>query len=254
MKQFFKETCILLKQELLIVVRNPFWIFFGLFQPIVYLLFFAPLLNGVASSSGLPGNNAIQFFAPGLLIMNAMMNAGYAGFTLLDKITSGFLERLRVTPINRLSLVLGLVLVNTITLIIQSILLVGVSMILGLKISVSGFLILLMLLLLIGTAMASASYGLALIIKDGGILSGAISFFNMPLMLLSGVMLPMNFAPKFLQMIAKLNPFYHAVNAARILIEGPQVAISILIAFIAFGCMALLALWWFIRMMREAVS
>ena len=160
-RTFARETYLLLKQELIIVMRNPFWIFFGLFQPIVYLLLFAPLLNGVSGSAGFPGSNAIQFFAPGLLIMNAMMNAGYAGFTLLDKITSGVLERLRVTPISRLALVLGLVLVNAVTLLIQSILLVGVSMFMGLTISAIGLLVLLVLLLLIGTAMASASYSMA---------------------------------------------------------------------------------------------
>lgn len=249
-----RETYLLLKQELIIVMRNPFWIFFGLFQPVVYLLLFAPLLNGVSGSAGFSGANAIQFFAPGLLIMNAMMNAGYAGFTLLDKVITGVLERLRVTPISRLSLVLGLVLVNAITIVIQSMLLVGVSVLMGLTVSITGLLILLILLLLIGTAMASASYTLALILKDGGILSGSISFFNMPLMLLSGVMLPINFAPAFLQILAHCNPFYYAVNAARALLGGSFVDSSIVIALVVFTFLAALALAWFINMMQEAVS
>ena len=253
-RTFLRETYLLLKQELIIVMRNPFWIFFGLFQPVVYLLLFAPLLNGVTGSAGFPGANAIQFFAPGLLIMNAMMNAGYAGFSLLDKVTAGVLERLRVTPISRLSLVLGLVLVNAVTLLLQSILLVAVSMLMGLTVSASGLLVLLCLLLLIGTAMASASYSLALIIKDGGILAGAVGFFNMPFMLLSGVMLPMNFAPKFLRALAQCNPFYHAVNAARALLDGDITNWSVMASLIAFALLAVLALAWFIRMMQEAVS
>jgi len=65
---------------------------------------FAPLLNGVAGVPGFPARNAIQFFAPGLLIMNVLFSAGFEGFTLQDKVDSGFLERLRVTPISRLSL------------------------------------------------------------------------------------------------------------------------------------------------------
>ncbi len=91
-------------------VRNRFWIFHGLFQPIIYLLLFGPLLNGVSATRGLPGGSAIQFFAPGLLIMNALFSAGFEGFSLQDKVDSGFLERLRVTPISRLSLALGFIL------------------------------------------------------------------------------------------------------------------------------------------------
>ena len=255
MKNFIKETLILLKLELLIVLRNPFWIFFGLFQPVVYLLFFSPLLGGIANlPGGFGGSSSIQLFAPGLLIVNAMMNAGYAGFALLDKVTSGFLERLRVAPINRLSLVLGLVLVNAITLVFQSILLVAFSLVFGLKVSLIGLLILLVLLLLIGTAMASASYSLALIMRDGGTLAGSIGFFNQPLMLLSGSILPMNFAPQLLQQIANFNPFYHAVNASRALIDGVLSDWSILVAFIVFAILAACTLSWFIKMMREAVS
>lgn len=252
--KFIRETYLLLKQELIIIIRNPFWIFFGLFQPVIYLLLFAPLLKGISGMQGFGGSNAIQFFAPGLLIMNAMMNAGYAGFTLLEKVTAGVLERLRVIPISRLSLVLGLVLVNAVTLLLQSVLLVGVSMLMGLTISVPGFLILLMLLLLIGTAMGSASYAMALIIKDGGILAGAVGFFNMPLMLLSGIMLPMSFAPNFLQIVARLNPFFHAVNAARALLDGALCNSSIIVAIIAFMLLAIASLAWFIKMMQEAVA
>lgn len=249
-----KETLILLKLELLIVLRNPFWIFFGLFQPIVYLLLFSPLLGGISNLQGGSGYSAIQFFAPGLLIVNAMMNGGYAGFTLLEKVSSGFLERLRVTPINRLSLILGLVLVNAISLVFQSILLVGCSLFFGLKVPFLDFLMLIGLLLLIGTAMASASYSLALIMRDAGTLSGSIGFFIQPLMLLSGSLLPMNFAPQTLQILAKANPFYHAVNAARFLLEGSLTHSSILIAFISFAFCAAASLWWFIKLMREAVS
>ncbi len=249
------QTYILLKQEMLIVIRNPFWIFYGLFQPVIYLLLFAPLLNGVAAHNGLPaGQSAIQFFAPGLLIMNAMMNAGYAGFSLLDKMTSGFLERLRVVPMSRLSLVLGIILVNAITLLLQSILLVIVAMFMGLHISYAGFVIVLILLLLIGVAMSSASYALALIVRDGGILAGTIGFFNMPLMLLSGVLLPVDYAPSVLQYIAQCNPFYYAVSAARSLLNNALSDSSILIALGCFALLAMLALSWFIRIMREAVA
>lgn len=54
-----RDTYLIAMNELRVTVRNPFWAFSGLFQPIIYLLLFGPLLNGVAGTRGLPGPNAI---------------------------------------------------------------------------------------------------------------------------------------------------------------------------------------------------
>lgn len=244
----------LIKHELSLLIRNPFWVFFGLFQPIIYLLLFAPFLNGLASSAGFPGNNAIQFFAPGLLIMNAVMNAGYAGFGLLDKLSCGFIERLKVLPISRISIALGFVIINALSLIFQSILLLVISMLLGLQINYLGFIVLIGLLLMIGIFMSSCSYALSLLINDGGGLASAVSFFTMPLLLLSGIMLPIAYAPQWLQWMAKCNPFYYAVEASRFLISGTIMHTSVLTAFVFFSIIAILGLRWFIRILQNATN
>jgi ABC-2 type transport system permease protein len=247
----FRDTYLILKNELLVTIRNPFWIFFGLFQPIVYLVLFAPFLKGVAN---LPGDNPMQFYAPGLLVMNAMFNSGFAGFGLLERLESGFLERLRVTPVSRLSLVLGVVLLSATTVLVQSALLCFAASFFGLRVSLPGALLMAILLLLISVTMASISFSLALIVKEGGILAGVTNFFTLPLLLLSGVMLPVNFAPPFIQSLAKADPFAHAVNAARALLNGTLLDPSVPTALIIFLALASLALTWFIRTMRQAVA
>ena len=70
----------------------------------------------------------------------------------------------------------------------------------------------------------------------------------------SGVMLPVAFAPKLLQTISKFDPFAHAVDAARALVNGDLGDSSILIAFAMFLVLGMLALSWFIRAMKEAVA
>ena len=109
MKKTILDTILIGRNELLIQVRNPLWFFFGLFQPIVYLALFSPFLSGIAHAPGFPSGNAIQFFVPGLLIMNVLFGGSFAGFVLLDQLRSGFIERIRVTPISRLAIVLGLI-------------------------------------------------------------------------------------------------------------------------------------------------
>jgi ABC-2 type transport system permease protein len=249
-----RDTYLITLNELRVTMRNPFWSISSLFQPIVYLLLFGPLLNGIAGSRGLPGGNAIQFFAPGLLVMNALFGSGYEGFTLRDKLDSGFLERLRVTPISRLSLTLGFILQSSVNLVIQSAVLILCSLFFGLRLDPLGAAILILLVILIGITMASISYRLGLMIREGGILAGIINAFVLPLMILSGIMLPISFGPPIIQALARIDPFLYAVNASRALINGAIGDVAVLTAFAVFGALAAISLAVFIRGMREAVA
>jgi ABC-2 type transport system permease protein len=250
-----RDIYLITLNEIRVTVRNPFWAFSGLFQPIIYLLLFGPLLNGVAGVRGFPGGaNAIQFFAPGLLIMNALFGSGFEGFTLRDKLDSGFLERLRVTPISRLSLALGFILQTSVNLVVQSILLLVVALFFGLRFDLLGAFILLWLIVLIGITMASVSYRLGLMIREGGILAGIVNTFVLPAMILSGIMLPINFGPPIIQVAARIDPFFYAVNASRVLIAGSIVDPAVGAAFAVFGMLAAICLAIFIHGMREAVA
>ena len=79
-------------------LRNPVWLFIGLFQPALYLLLFAPLLGSLGKVPGFPPGGAFTVFTPGLLVMVALFGTAYAGFGLVDHIRSGVVERLLVTP------------------------------------------------------------------------------------------------------------------------------------------------------------
>jgi ABC-2 type transport system permease protein len=249
-----RDTYVIAMNELLVTMRNPFWLFRGLIQPTIYLLLFGPLLNGVAGTRGFPATDAIQFFAPGLLIMNALFSAGFEGFSLQDKVESGFLERLRVTPISRLSLAMGFILESSATLLIQSLVLIICSLFFGLRLNLWGVAVLVFLTFLIGVTMASISFSLALLTREGGVLAGITNTFVLPLLILSGVMLPVSFGPPIIQGVATLDPLLYAVNGARALINGNLTDPSIPIAFVVFAALSVIALTLFIRMMREAVA
>ncbi len=250
-----RDTILIGKNELLIQIRNPMWLFFGLFQPIVYLALFSPFLKGIASTPGFPMSSAIQFFAPGMIIMNVLFGSAFAGFGLIGQLRSGFIERIRVTPVSRLAIVLGLVFRSPVVLIVQSLILVVIAAsFFGLKVSISGTLLLIPLLVIIGITMASLSFTLGLIVKDEGALAALTNFFTLPLFLLAGVMLPVTFAPKFIQNIAKYNPFTYAVDASRALVNGIFDDKAVWIAFIIFFVLGILTLNWFVRTMRSAVA
>jgi ABC-2 type transport system permease protein len=254
MKEFFISTYIIFKEGIRILIRNPMWLFVGLFEPVVYLLLFMPFLKGVTSAPGFPAESATRFFVPGLIIMTAMFNSSYAGFGVLDLLESGFIERLRVTPVNRLSLALGFVLQSVTVLFIQSIIVCLVSLFFGFIPNFTGIIFLFMLVILMGTCLSSISYTAAFIFKDGGVLASVINFVILPLFLLSGTMLPLNFASKSIQIIAMLNPFTYAVNSSRLLSDGDIYNSQVLISFIVFIILCTLTLQWFIKVMKETVA
>lgn len=254
MKNVIRDTLVILQHDLWLIFKNPFWVFFGLFQPIVYLLLFYPFLKGVSQAPGFPAENTIQFFAPGLLVMNALANGAYAGFGLLNRLESGFLERMRVTPVSRTALVLGFVLGDAVQLFFQSLMLLAASFVFGLRVNVVGILLLFVLVLLVGTMLTAASHAVALIAKNTDGLVAVVNFFCMPMILLSGIMLPLSFAPRVIQLLSLFNPFRYAVDASRVLIEGSLSDPVIWYAFSIFTGLSIVTLWWFRRTTQEAVS
>ena len=100
----------------------------------------------------------------------------------------------------------------------------------GLELDVVGALATLGLLALVALAFALLSYTLALVVKTEDALAPIVQGVALPLLLLSGILLPMELAPDWLQTLSNLNPLTHAVDAARALFNGlwgdPEIAIG----------------------------
>jgi ABC-2 type transport system permease protein len=252
MSRLFRDTWLLFRMHLSIMLRNPVWVIIGLFQPVCWILLFAPLLERLTGIPGFSSGNSFNIFTPGLLVMTALYSAAFAGFGLIAHLRSGVVERLRVTPASRLALLLGMVMRDVLVMLVQCGLLVMLSLLMGLRPDPLGLLLTVGLLILIGLTLAACSYGVALIVKDEGALAAAVNFITLPMMLLSGITLPLVLAPPLLQNIARFNPFAHAVDAARALVNGHLGEQAVLLGFGVFGVLTVLSLFWATRSMRQA--
>lgn len=251
--RFLLETRLLLGRCLRGTLRNPMWMVMGLFQPVLYLVLFAPLLNNL-KMPGFAHTNPMNVFTPGLLIMMALFSTGFAGFNVCEDLRSGVIERLRVTPASRVAMLLGMVLRDVIIFLAQCVLLVLIAMLMGMSVDPLGVLVLFGLMALIALMMASASYAVGFILKNEGSLAAALNTVTLPLMLLSGVMLPLSLAPQILQNIAAFTPFSHAVDAARALMEGHLGDQSVGLAFGITAVLLILAVIWTTRVFRKATA
>ncbi len=252
--KLLRDTWLIFVRNAVATLREPVWAFVSLFQPICFLVFFAPLLQGLEGAPGFPPGSALDVFTPGLLVLLALYGTAFVGFGLFPEVRDGMIERLRVTPVSRLALLLGRVLRDVLVLLVQTLLLVAVTWPFGLRVDPAGFALVLGLLALLGLVMASCSYALALALGSEDALAPTLNTLAIPMTLLSGIYLPLALAPGWLQTVADANPLAYAVDAARALMAGHLASDAAIFGFAVLAPLAVLALWWAARSFRRAVS
>ncbi|MEW9531603.1 ABC transporter permease [Microbispora sp. NPDC049125] len=200
--------------------KSRFAVVFGAVQPMLYLLLFGPLFDhsGVGSWDTL---------VPGLLIQLGLMSSGLVGFGIVLDQRFGVLERLRVTPVSRVTLLLGRVLKDGVILLVQAIALIAAGYALGLRAPLAGVLLGLLLMTVLSVGLGALSYAAALTVRQE-LFAPLVSTLVIPLMLLSGALLPMSLAPAWLDVVSRLTPFRYAVEALRALFAGSYASTAVL--------------------------
>src|SRR5438094_208000 len=124
----------------------------------------------------------------------------------------------------------------------------------GLRIDPAGAAVTIGLVALIGLALSPLSYSAALVLKSEDALAPVVNFVALPLLLLSGILLPLALAPSWLRFLSTLNPLTHAADAARALFNGdwgnPEIAIGTAIV----SALAVFAVWLASRALGRALS
>ncbi|MFG3249663.1 ABC transporter permease [Streptomyces sp. NPDC048187] len=212
-----RDAAIIFRDEAAAVAQKRMGLLIGLVQPFVYMALFGPLLVKMLPEDG-PA--AWQVYIPGLLVQLGLFATGYAGFGLIPDVRSGYLERLRVTPASRLGLLLGRVLWDVLALLVQSVVIVLIALLFGLRAPFGGIVAAIALMMLVGISLAFLSYALAMKLTSEWLFAPVLNGIALPLMLLSGILLPLTYAPGWLQAIGDANPLRYAVDAMRDFFAG----------------------------------
>ena len=240
--RFVRESSIVFRRQLRMNLRNPAWVIIGLMQPILYLLLFGPLLKPLIDQFG--AANAYTFFVPGMLVQLGLFGAFFAGFSLIGEWREGVIEAERVTPASRTALLVGRLARDLLQLLVQAVILVGLGYALGMDAPVGGMVLGVLLTVLIGGACAAASNALALTTKSEDVMAPVINVVMMPVLLLSGILLPITIGPDWLERASNFMPTRWIVDATRSMFGGDfggsEVYWGTAWAMVLFG----LALWW----------
>ena len=252
--KILRDLRLLYKRTLFQTLRNMIWVIVGLSTPILYLVFFTPLLNKLSGGPGFSRGHVLDVFLPGILAIMAFGAGNALGFSIIFELQSGMIERLRVTPASRFSLLIAPTLANLTTQFAFMAMVVVIGAKLGFHVHLAGLILSFVLLAMLMVIFSSFSASMALITKDISSFAAVVNGLNLPLILLSGVLLPLSLAPAWMVVIAHANPLYYVVEASRTLVMGTYDAPDIRLAFVVLVPLTTLAVWWATGVYRKAVA
>ena len=248
---FVRESFIVFRRQVRMNLRNPAWVFIGVMQPVLYLVLFGPLLKPIVNSFPGSSDNAYTFLVPGLLVQLGMFGAFFAGFGLIGEWREGVVEAERVTPANRTALLVGRLMRDLAQLLVQALILVLLGWLMGMRAPVGGVVLGIVLTLLVGGACAAASNALALTTKSEDVMAPVINVVMMPILLLSGILLPMTLGPGWLEKISDFMPFRWIVDAVRETFGGEAAGNTMLWGPLWAVVLFALAAWWGTAVFRK---
>jgi ABC-2 type transport system permease protein len=198
-------------------LRQPYYIVATLVQPIIWLLLFGQLFKRVSEIPGFSGGSYIAFLTPGVVVMSAMLGAGWSGTSYVVDMDRGVLNRFLVAPVRRGALISGQLVYQAGMVLLQSLIMLGLGFLVGARFpgGVVSIILLLAGTTLLGTAFAALSNALALVLRKQESLIALNVTLTLPLTFLSSTFLPANLMPQWMQDFATFNPVNWAVEVGR---------------------------------------
>lgn len=197
-----------------VLARQPAFLLITIVQPLIWLLLFGALFKAVTQIPGFGGSgDYLDYLTPGIVVMLAVSSAGWTGMGFIEDINSGVMDRMLVTPAWRGAFNVGSVAQCVVSVVLQTLLIVGLALLLGASVPNVGALLLVAALL--AAAFASLSNGLGVLTRQRESLIGAVSLLLLPLTFLSSALMQLSLAPGWIGTVATLNPVDWAAVAAR---------------------------------------
>jgi ABC-2 type transport system permease protein len=198
-------------------LRVPSNWFSIIFFPLIQLLIFSQLYQDIVKLPGFGGQGSyLAYLAPGQIVFTAFMAVAWSGYGMLVEYRSGYLDKLRASPISRWSILAG----ELVPLFFQSAAMAGVlllvSLVLGASIAtgLGGFLLILALSGAFGIAFAGTSFIPALLTRSEQATS-SLALLSFPLVFMSTAFVPQALMPGRMQVVNQWNPVTHVIEAIR---------------------------------------
>jgi ABC-2 type transport system permease protein len=217
MTKTIADTTHMTVRHVMELLRQPWWIFVNLIQPVIWLLLFGALFETVTDIPTFSSDNYIEFLAPGVVMMTAFFTAGWSGMPMIEDLDRGVIDRFLVSPVRRSSLITGRLVNSGLQIVVQTLIIVGLAIATGAEFSngVAGVAALIGIAVLLAAAFGALSNGLALLARREETLIALMQFLMLPLSFLSVTFMEKDLMPEWMQSAAAFNPVNWAVEAGR---------------------------------------
>jgi ABC-2 type transport system permease protein len=217
--ELVQETLALTRRLFIQLQRRPSTLIAGIIQPVMWLILFGALFQNAPKGMFGDSTNYGQFLSAGVIVFTAFGGALNAGLPVMFDREFGFLNRLLVAPLaSRFSIVLA----STIFIVSQSLLQAAVIVVAaaflgsGLP-NLAGLGAIALIILLLALGVTALSLGLAFALPGHIELIAVIFVTQLPLLFASTALAPLSFMPKWLQIVATINPLSYAIEPIRYL-------------------------------------
>jgi len=217
----------------------------SLTRPLLWLLAFG---FGMRGSVTLPGAAAgvdyVSFLVAGLAAMTVLFSSMFAAISIVWEREFGFLKELLVAPVPRGAIVVAKLLAGSATALVEVIVTLALSPLLGARFSVGGALAALPVLALFGMAVNGLGITLAARMKSFEGFGSVVNFVIQPIFFLSGALSLPEGLPRALHAFVLVNPMSYAVDGVRGLLIGIHtfpIALDVgvvVLSTLAFGALA----------------
>jgi ABC-2 type transport system permease protein len=217
----FADGMVVMRRNLLQILRIPTALVFELAQPIMFVLLFTIVFaRNIANLP--PGFTYVMFLMPGIFVQNAIFGSTTTAIGLAEDMKKGLVDRFRSLPMARSAVLVGRTTSDVAKNLILLLLVIIVAYLVGFRFQ-NGFvgaIGMIALVLSVGFVFSWISAVVALAIKQVEGVQAAMFTGIFPIVFVSAALVPVIGMASWIQPIAEHNPVTVWANTARVLALG----------------------------------
>jgi ABC-2 type transport system permease protein len=189
-------------------------------QPLLFMVAFG-FGFGPMYTKASGGANYMDFLAPGIVSMSILFTAVFSGLEVIWDRQFGFLKETFVAPISRTEIMIGKTLGGATIAMIQGLIVLSLTYILGFRVPGIGSLVLgFVFMFLIALFFTGLGLTIASKMEDMQGFQLIMNFLIMPIFFLSGALFPLENLPPAIYFISRIDPLTYGVDGLRGVLSG----------------------------------
>jgi ABC-2 type transport system permease protein len=249
-----RDTKVMVKRNLLRILRLPQLLFFSSIQPIIFLLLFTYVFGGAITR----GTDIayIDFLLPGILVQTAVFGSTQTAIGLTEDLAAGVIDRFRSLPMARSAVLTGRTISDLVRNAAVTVILITVGSIIGFRIggSVLEAGLGVAIALLFGFSISWSMAALGLWVKSAETAQTASFVLIFPLVFASSIFVPTESMPGWLQGFAEKQPVSVVADTVRALMGGLPVGSLVIESLLWIAAILAVFVPLGVRLYRRAVS